>query len=855
MDKQLQDDYLHGLTAEQREAATYLHGGLLVLAPVGTGKTETMARRAAYAIAHGIPAEKILCLSFTNRAAGEMKSRIQNLLGGFGLADQVRNLTVCTFHSLCARILRREADNAGISPDFSIYDDEDSIEIISRLREQVQVKVAPNATRKLDRTYYNFISQAKIEPYQTKSPEPLEKIFYRYLNTSCIKETEIDLRQNFFLSEILDGYNAALRDSNALDFIDLQTKLIDLFRENQDALDRWQSAFEWIQVDEVQDTSIPEYWILSLLASNHKNLAFFGDTHQTIYEWRDSKPDIIIPRFELDFEPVRRITLQKHYRSTPNLLQAAQSLFDANVAQLLTDLSDYEIKRRGEKVKVHEAQSLADEAFWIAGEVRRLHEQEHIPYHEMAIISRQHELNEKIAGHLRFCGVPIYLVEDSKFFQHAEIKDALACLRLLVNPLDMPAFRRAVLAVPSELSAPLLDEISATIRESGLRLYDFLNPLARTGDVFKPLLGAYGRNALIAIDTESTGLNPYQDQVIELAAVKFGRSGKVAEFHRYILPTKSVGDSVRIHGISDAYLKAHGKDAKIVLGAFLDFIGESPVLIGHNIRFDVELLKENLRRIELDLVDFTAFDTFDLTRRYVKLRDYKLLTICQHFGIALPTHRALNDALAVAELLEHLMPILSEDTALREQHLFEYYGYFETFAQHFQKWQKGLENARPQVLLERILDESGLRAHWCKQKDAQTRLARLQDLSQRFSAAELDRKVHPKESLLFLLEQAKLGFGGLEIYEEKVPILTAHQAKGLEFKVVFIAGANDRNFPHYLNQQTEKHIEQERKLLYVAMTRAKKHLYLSFFTRDEKDYKQKPSRFIQQIPPKLLAWS
>ncbi len=853
MNNQQHGDYLHGLTSEQREAATHLHGALLVLAPVGTGKTETMARRAACAIAHGIPAEKILCLSFTNRAAGEMKSRIQTLLGGFGLGDQVRSLTVCTFHSLCARILRREADNAGISPDFSIYDEDDSIGIISRLREQFEIKAAPNATRKLDRTYYNFISQAKLELYQTKSPEPLEKIFYRYLNTSAIKEGSIDLRQNFFLSEMLDGYDAALRESNALDFTDLQTKLIDLFKSNQDVLDRWQLAFEWIQVDEVQDTSEPEYLILSLLAIKHKNLAFFGDTHQTIFEWRDSRPAVIIPRFETDFAPVCKIVLQKNHRSTLNLLSAAQSLVDATVAHLLNDLSDYEIKPRGEKVKVHEAQSLADESFWIASEVRRLHDEENIPYHEIAIISRRHELNEKIAGHLRFCGVPIYLVEDSKFFQRAEIKDALAYLRLLMNPLDMQAFRRAVLAVPRELSPQLLDEISLTIRESGLRLYDFLNPLARTGDVFKPLLDAYERDALIAIDTESTGLNVYEDDVIEVAAVKFGRSGKVAEFHRYITPTKSVGDSERVHGISDVYLKQHGKDAKIVFGAFLDFIGESPVLVGHNVRFDGELLKENLRRYELDLVDFTAFDTLDVSRRYVSLRDYKLLTICQHFGISLSAHHALDDALAVTTLIKHLVPKISEGVALREQHLFEHNGYFDTFSRHFEKWQKGMDGARPQVILERVLDESGLREHWHKQKDGNERLLHLNELSQRFSTLELDKKSNPKESLQFILEQSALGFGVIKVNGEKVPILTAHQAKGLEFTAVFIAGATDNDFPHWLTNKDEKGVEQERKLLYVAMTRAKKHLYISFFTRNEKDFKQKPSRFIQQIPAKLLA--
>ncbi|MGQ9806852.1 MAG: 3'-5' exonuclease [Chlorobiales bacterium] len=847
------DDYLRGLTAEQREAATHLSGGLLVLAPVGTGKTETMARRAAWAIAHGVAADKMLCLSFTNRAAGEMKSRIQKLLGGFGLATHVSALTVCTFHSLCARILRCEADAAGISPDFSIYDEEDSIGIVTRLRAQFNLNVDPKSEHKLDRALHNFIAQAKIEPYQTKSPEPLEKIFYRYLNTSAIKEGGIDLRQNFYLSEILSGYNAALRESNALDFTDLQTILINLFTANPDALKRWQSAYHWIQVDEVQDTSVPEYWILSLIAKQHKNLAFFGDIHQTIFEWRDSKPDSIIKRFQVDFAPTRKVEFRDHHRSTPNLLEASLSLFDANVAHLLNDISDYEIKRRGEKVKVHEAQSLADEAFWIAAEIRRLHEQEQIPYHDMVIITRRHDINEKLAGHLRFCGVPIYLVEDSKFFQRAEIKDALAYLRLLVNPLDMQAFRRAVLAVPSELSAPQLDEISVTIRESGLRLYDFLNPLAQEGDVFKPLLDAYERDALIAIDIESTGLNPYQDQVIEVAAVKFGRSGKVAEFHRYIKPTKSVGDSERVHGISDAFLQEHGREAKIVFGALLDFI-DGAVLVGHNVHFDITLLKEHLRRYELDLTDFTTFDTLNLSRRYTKLRDYKLLTICQHFGISLPTHQALDDAIAVVELVKHLIPKLAEGASLRAQHLFEYGAYFKSFAARFEQWRKKLDDARPQVILERVLEESGLREHWHKQKDGNERLLHLSDLSQRFSLSELDRKQNPQESLRFLLEQSILGFSQLEPEEQKVPIITAHQAKGLEFAAVFVAGATDNEFPHWLSKD-EKSVEQERKLLYVAMTRAKKHLYISFFTRDEKDFKQKPSRFIHQIPSKLLVWS
>ncbi|MCS6989524.1 MAG: UvrD-helicase domain-containing protein [Chloroherpetonaceae bacterium] len=841
---------LDGLTEEQREAAEHLRGGLLTLAPVGTGKTETIARRAAFAISSGVAPEKILCLTFTNKAASEMKARIQKLLGDSGYGDRARDVTVSTFHSLCAKILRREAESLAISPDFLIYDEEDSIAVVSRERERFALNVAPHAERKLDRALFHAIQRAKIEPYQTDSPEPLQKILYRCLNSSGLKEDEIDLRQNFFAQEIFDGYHSALRESDALDFNDLLAKTLDLFKGNPDALSRWQETYEWIQVDEVQDTSIPEYEILSRLASVHKNLAFFGDAHQTIFEWRDSNPSAVLLRFERDFAPIKKVELSHNHRSTANILQAALSITNPDIARLLEDLSEREIKRRGEKVKLRMAQSLADESYWIAGEVRRLHENEGVAYSDFAIITRRHELNEKIAECLRFCQIPHYLVEDSKFFARPEVKDALAHLRLLLNPNDEQAFRRVALAVPSEMSEDALDDISRAIQESGLRLRDFLNPQAREGDVFKPLLDAFERDGLVAIDMESTGLNPYQDEAIEVAAVKFGKSGKVAEFHRFIKPTKPVGDSEKVHGISDAFLQENGRDPKIVFGALLDFIGDS-VLVGHNIGFDLDLLKSNLRRLELDLIDFVAFDTLDLSRRYAKLRDYKLLTVCRHYGISLPTHRAMDDANAVAELVRALAPTLQEGARLREQHLFEHRASFDALARLFERWQKQLEDSRPQVLLERVLSDRELREHWRRQKDGNERVEALNALSQRFSVLDLDRKENPKESLKFILENATLGFGGSWSDPTKLPILTAHQAKGMEFQVVFIAGATDREFPHWLNHDP-KGVEQERKLLYVAMTRAKRRLYISYFARNEKDYKQKPSRFIQQIPHKLI---
>lgn len=841
---------LEGLTEEQREAASYLHGALLVLAPVGTGKTETIARRAAYAIENGIEPQKMLCLSFTNKAANEMRDRIEHLLAESGGAKQIGNITVCTFHSFCVRLLRLEADTLALAPDFSIYDEEDSRHIVAALRQAYEIKVEPKVAHKLDRTYYDFIQRAKIDPYQTKSPLSFNQIFNDCLNASTIKERDIDLHQDFFLSDIFEDYRRALAESQALDFADLLTKVIDLFKTDSDALLRWQSFYDWIQVDEVQDTSVPEYWILSMLARARGHLAFFGDTNQTIYEWRDSKPLTILPRFETDFAPVKKITLEHNHRSTPNLLNAAISVTNDDISNLLRDLSPQEIKRGGAKVKLHEAQSLADEAFWIAGEIRRLCETRGYSYRDMVVISRRHDLNEKLAGHLRFCGVPIYLVEDSKFFARAEIKDALAYLRLLLNPSDLQALRRILSRTFDSEAFLELQTLSKAMHRVHLRLYDFLNLSAQYNDVFQPLIEAFESNTLVALDFEATGKNPFQDDAIEVAAVRFGASGETARFHRYIKPTKPVGASEKIHQLSDAFLQENGRDAKIVFGALLDFIGDS-ILIGHNIGFDIELLKNNLRRNELDLMDFAVFDTLDLSRRLLKLPNYRLTTVCEHLGLTLPTHRALDDAVSTFELLKALVPKLIESATRRRALIDKYGSMFKPLALQFQRWRRAMNESRPQILLERILDETGLRETTFKEVDGERKLAYLSDLSQRFS--ELDRKANPRESLQFLLEQSALGFGGFKVVEEKVPLVTAHQSKGLEFKVVFIAGATDTEFPHWLNS-TKKGVEQERKLLYVAMTRAKQRLYISFFNRNERDFKQNPSRFIANIPPELVEW-
>jgi DNA helicase II / ATP-dependent DNA helicase PcrA len=839
-----------GLTREQTAAVEKLSGAVLVLAPVGTGKTETMARRTAHAIQSGITPEKILCLSFTNKAATEMKQRIARLLTEFGLGKLTDEITVSTFHSLCVKILRVESELLGLYPDFTIYDDEDAKAIVQTLREKYALDVAPNAAKKLDTALKNFIETAKLLPFTTKEKRPMFDIFYEHLNASALKEHEVNWKQHFPLEEIFRDYNEIFSESRALDFTDLITYVISLFTFYPDALERWQEAYQWIQVDEVQDTSIPEYRVISLLAKKYKSLAFFGDKNQTIYEWRNSRPAKILPRFESDFAPVFQVELTVNHRSTPSILNAAKAvvsdiLQDEATATLVTDADIPDTK-----IKLHTAETLADEAFWIAGEIKRLTETDHVQYNDIIILTRKHDLNERIAAHLRFCGVPTYLVQDSRFFLRPEVKDAVAYLKLLFNPYDSQSLLRGLKTPPKGVGDKSIADIAEEGRKCGLRLHDFLNPVTEySGDTFSLLLERFYEGNLIFVDTETTGRNPFYDDIIELAAIKTLRSGKTVEFHRFIKPNKPVGASFGIHGISDAMLEADGVEAADALVEFLEFINDG-VLIGHNVEFDIEMLRNALRRNDLAEPEFISYDTLDLVRRFYVFRDYRLTTICEELHLPKPTHRAMDDVRSTQALLTALIPKLTDTAAERRTLIATYREKFKEMSSLISRWRKSIADVRPQVVLERILEEGGIREYWYKQKDGERRLKALDELAARFQA--LDVRENPKESLRYILEQTALGSSSGDFTDEnKVPLVTVHQAKGLEFDTVFIAGVTDNEFPHFISKNQNK-ITEEQRLFYVAMTRAKSRLYISHFKKNQRDFEEPVSRFVSLIPKHLI---
>lgn len=291
-------DVFEGLDPEQAQAVSRLEGGLLLMAPVGTGKTTVIARRAAHAVNSGVDPDRILCLTFTNRAAREMRDRIRSYCGVEGAG-----IWVGTFHAFCAMVLRREADRLGLFADFCVYDEEDSHGILREVWQELGVKANPNDYGRLEQLLYRCAETAKLGPHLGRAVD-LRKMFWSELSRVPLRGTVISAA--FDPARVLERYNERLIDNHALNFADLVARVAGLFSEDPEALARWRERFCWIQVDEMQDTNLAEYAVISALAREHKNLALFGDLDQTVYEWRDSVPQEIVRRFRREFAPVRR---------------------------------------------------------------------------------------------------------------------------------------------------------------------------------------------------------------------------------------------------------------------------------------------------------------------------------------------------------------------------------------------------------------------------------------------------------------------------------------------------------------------------------------------------------------------
>lgn len=406
---------LDNLNSQQREAVTTTEGPVLVVAGAGSGKTLVLTYRIAYLISLGISPSSILALTFTNKAASEMKERIRNLVG-----KRADYIFMGTFHSIFARILRQEAHLIGYSRDYSIYDTDDQENVIKGILKDFNISENHLSPKFIQ----NVISKAKNK--LLFKDNGFEKFFGSY---------------NKKLPEIYEEYNKRLKNSNAMDFDDLLIKPIELFSKYPDLLVEYKDRFQYILVDEYQDTNTAQYHLLKLMVNENKNICCVGDDAQSIYKWRGAEVRNIID-FHKDFPETKIIRLEQNFRSTKSILAVADSVIKNNVYQIEKTLwTNNEV---GERVKVTVCFDEKDEANFIAKKIVELTNTKNINPRDIAILYRTNAQSRYFEETLIKSSIPYVIVGGVEFYKRKEVKDLLAYLKLLVNPKDDESFLRVV---------------------------------------------------------------------------------------------------------------------------------------------------------------------------------------------------------------------------------------------------------------------------------------------------------------------------------------------------------------------------------------------------------------------------
>lgn len=440
---------LDELNTQQREAVTAIDGPVLVLAGAGTGKTRVITYRVAYLIAQGVPAQNILAVTFTNKAAEQMRRRITDLVLASG--RDASGIWISTFHSFCARLLRREAPNAGLPRSFTIYDDDDQARAIKLALQNLKLtekELAPRALR--DR-----ISSAKNH---SVSPDEMEAEAFDPFTKKA--------------AAVYREYESLLRKSAALDFDDLLLKGVALLRENREVRSRWSNQLRFIQVDEFQDTNASQEELVRLLAGSERNVCVVGDEDQSIYSWRGAVSGNF-QRFLTDFPGAKTIRLEENYRSTQTILDAAAGVVSHNRSRLGKDLKA--TLGAGEQLVYYEARDAADEAEHIAGKISDLLHSD--SRSTLAVLYRTSAQSRPFEETLRRIGIRHRVVGGFSFYQRAEIKDTLAYIRLLFHPDDDIALLRVLNVPPRGIGKVTIDSLRAIARESKQSLWEAI-PLA-----------------------------------------------------------------------------------------------------------------------------------------------------------------------------------------------------------------------------------------------------------------------------------------------------------------------------------------------------------------------------------------
>lgn len=506
------------LNDRQCEAVKHTEGPLLITAGAGSGKTKVLTCRIAHLLELGVAPYRILAITFTNKAAKEMKERVTNLVGA-----QADSIWLSTFHSFCAKLLRFEVDGFhGYTRNFTIYDSSDQLVLVKDCLKKLNL----DDKQFMPRSVLGTISSAKNVLMDAKAFAAKASDFYEQK-----------------VADVYALYQEKLRENNAVDFDDLLFLAVRLLQEKEDIREKYQSRFQYILVDEYQDTNHAQYALTKILAARWRNICVVGDADQSIYAWRGADIRNIID-FTRDYPDAASIKLEQNYRSTKTILHAANAVIDNNESRPKKTL--WTENPAGNKIIHYQAQTEHDEADYIAGVIYNRHEISHEPYGDMAILFRTNAQSRVLEEKLMRYAIPYTMVGGTKFYDRKEIKDVLAYLRLLYNPEDSLSLTRIINVPKRNIGATTMEHVAAYAEEQGISLFEALSSTdeipvtkrARTSlenfaaMIFDLLNDIEGKDVLSLIETviKQTGYGDMLDKEAEHDPQGESRKENVGEF-------------------------------------------------------------------------------------------------------------------------------------------------------------------------------------------------------------------------------------------------------------------------------------------------------------------------------------
>lgn len=738
---------IDSLNPAQREAVLTTEGPLLVLAGAGSGKTRVLTFRIARMIGDlGIRPWQILAITFTSKAAAEMRERLAAMLPDGGM----RGMWVCTFHAMCVRILREDADLLGYTGQFTIYDDDDSRRMVREIMTQLGIEQKQYPINMI-RSKISTAKNAMIGPEEfiEKASSPQEqKAGQVYL--------ELERR---------------LRAANAMDFDDLLVRTLELLRTRPEVLEKYQERFRYISVDEYQDTNHVQYEIANLLAAKYQNLMVVGDDDQSIYSWRGADISNILD-FEKDFKQAKVVKLEQNYRSTGHILAAANAVVRNNSQRkdkrLFTDLGD------GEKIQSYQASDERDEGRWIASEIEKLHVGG-MSYDDMAVFYRTNAQSRILEDMFLRAGVPYKIVGGTRFFDRAEIRDVMAYLKMIVNPADEMSVKRVINTPRRGIGSTSISKIEDLARTNRCSFFQACEiATAETG-----MFSAKVRNALgdfVSLVREGRRMDGELKDVVEMIVDK---SGLIQAFR------------------AEATMEAESRAENIQ-----EFLGVAAEF--EETHEDIEGTLESLEELRAA-------------------------------GVAgVPEAGAVGGAGGSAGALGAVGATGASAAA-----------------------GAGTSMQLDDATASAAGALAGALANPSTAPASAPNAAAI-------AATEVERMYGPLacKALPALLEWLALrsDLDALAGETHAITMMTVHSAKGLEFPAVFVAGMEEGIFPHVAGWTDDDpaKLEEERRLAYVAITRARKRLFLTYAAtrRTYGSTQANPrSRFVNEIPSEHIEFS